>query len=79
MTWLSQPMRAGCSGEEAEAVELVHANMKNLGIYNIDLKSGSARRLWRIPPADKVFIGGSCGNQRNSRKEFWPMRRLSLS
>ena len=51
--------------KKAEAVELVHANMKNLGIYNIDLKSGSAPEAMEgFPPADKVFIGGSCGNLR---------------
>lgn len=51
--------------KKAEAVDLVKSNMNKLGIYNINLTEGAAPDAMEgFPPADKVFIGGSCGNMR---------------
>lgn len=49
--------------KEADAVRLIQANMEKTGAKNIVVKQALAPAgLEELPPADKVFIGGSTGN-----------------
>lgn len=46
-----------------EAAALIRENIKKLGAYNVQVIEGGAPDAVReLPPADKVFIGGSSGN-----------------
>ncbi len=51
---------------EPDALELIHENRKRLGAFNVEVVSGSAPEALRdLPPADRVFIGGTGGNMRD--------------
>jgi len=47
---------------DSQADELVEANVRRFGLSNVKLVPGEAQvTMEKLPPADRVFIGGSAG------------------